>query len=52
MKFNFVTRFVFFIFIVCSVFSCASKSNIDKMSSVEISETISAENINEDIFLL
>ena len=51
MKFNFVTRFVFFIFCICSVFSCASKSNVDKLSSVEISETVSAEQLNEDIFV-
>ena len=51
MKFNFVTRFVFFIFCICSVFSCASKSNVDNLSSGQNSETVFAEQLNEDIFV-
>ena len=52
MKFNFVTRFVFFIFCICSVFSCASKSNVDKLSSGQNSETVFAEQLNEDVFIV
>ncbi len=52
MNFNFFTRLVFVFFLICSIFSCASKSNIDKLSYMEYLPDAISQIPQEDVFVI